>query len=173
MGTNIGSPDVALGIHANHVGGDKKIVCDAAEEFAGSIEFHQRMLAAMEDVNVARGVQGDASGFYEVLPWGQLEEAGNDVVVERGSRQLVRPLSRGCASRWPKQEGHQNYRRTTAFSVHGLHLASLGIVRRVGRECSREGEGECRVSTAVTSGAESWPRKVARTPPGGATLPPH
>src|SRR5713101_507044 len=98
MGTNIGSPDVALGIHANHVGGDKKIVCDAAEEFAGSIEFHQRMLAAMEDVYVARGVHGDAGGFYEVLPWGQLEEAGDDIVVERRSRQVVRRLSRGRAS---------------------------------------------------------------------------
>src|SRR5216683_1010653 len=109
MGTNIGSPDVALGIHANHVGGDKKIVCDAAEEFARSIEFHQRMLAAMEDVNVALRVHGDASGFYEVLPWGQLEEAGNDVVVDRGSRQIVRRLSRRRASAWRKQDARQNY----------------------------------------------------------------
>jgi len=109
MGTNIGSPDVALGIHANHVGGDKKIVCDAAEESAGSIEFHQRMLAAMEDVYVVLGVHGDASGFYEVLRWGQLEEAGNDFVVDRRSSQIVGPLSRRCTGPYPRQEAHENY----------------------------------------------------------------
>src|SRR6266852_7165014 len=119
VGTHVGGPDVALSIHANHVRGDKKIVGDAAEEFSGSIEFHQRMLAAMENVNVALRVHSHASGFYEVLLWRQLKEAGNDIVVDRRGRQIVRPLSRGCTSPQPKQEAHQDYRQKTAFSVHG------------------------------------------------------
>src|SRR5436305_255550 len=50
MRTDIGGPDVVLGIDANHVRCYEQIVGDAAHEFAGKVEFHEWMFATMENV---------------------------------------------------------------------------------------------------------------------------
>jgi len=52
MRTDIGGPDIVLGIDANHVRCYEQLVGNAAEEFAGRVEFHEWVFAAMKNVNV-------------------------------------------------------------------------------------------------------------------------
>src|SRR5712691_9795163 len=49
MRTDVGSPDVVLGIDANHMRGHEQVVGNAADEFAGGVEFHKRMFPPVED----------------------------------------------------------------------------------------------------------------------------
>jgi hypothetical protein len=55
---------------------------DAAYEFAGGVELHERMLATMENVNVPFGIDGDTSQLDHVLFWGQLKEIRDHVVIQ-------------------------------------------------------------------------------------------
>ncbi len=52
MRTDIGGPDMVLGIDANHVRCYEQVVGNAAYEFDERVEFHEWMFAAMKNVNV-------------------------------------------------------------------------------------------------------------------------
>src|SRR5437868_3305437 len=74
MRAHVGSPDIVLGIHSHHVSRDEQVVGKAVDEFARRIKFHQRVLAAMKDIDVSLGVYGDSGGLDKMLVGRKLEE---------------------------------------------------------------------------------------------------
>jgi hypothetical protein len=50
MRTDIGSPDVVLGIDPHHMCCYKQVVGNAAQEFARRVEFHEWMFAPMKHI---------------------------------------------------------------------------------------------------------------------------
>jgi hypothetical protein len=85
MGADIRGPDVVVGVNPYHVCHHEQVVVDAADEPAGRVEFHERMLAPMKDVDVMPRVHRHASRLHEVLAWRQLEESLNWCVGALGN----------------------------------------------------------------------------------------
>ena len=81
MGTDVGSPDVVFGIDANHVRRHEQVVGNAPDELTRSIEFHERMLPPMKEVDVSFRIHGDASRFDQMLFCRNPEEVRNGVVI--------------------------------------------------------------------------------------------
>ena len=80
--TDVGSPDVVFSIDANHVRRHEQVVRNAAEEFAGRVELHERMLSTMKNVDVPLRIHRDARRFDQMLSRWQLEEIRNHLVVQ-------------------------------------------------------------------------------------------
>ena len=83
MGGDVGRPDVVVGIDAQPMRPLEQAVAEAADEMAVRVELHQRHRAAVDDEDVALGVEGDARGAAEIGAGRQLERFGNRNVVER------------------------------------------------------------------------------------------
>jgi hypothetical protein len=66
------------------VGSDKEIVGKAADEFSGRVEFHQRMPAAMEYVDMPFRIHGDTAGLDKIFAGSQLKEIWNCLVIQLG-----------------------------------------------------------------------------------------
>ena len=82
MRADVRRPDVVLGIDAYHVGRDKKIIRDAADEFSRRIELHQRMFAAMKHVNMPLRIDRYPRDFDEMFAGRELKEIGHRFVIE-------------------------------------------------------------------------------------------
>src|SRR3989441_11419512 len=66
----------------DHMRRDEQVVGNAADKSARTIEFHERMFAAMEHVDVPLGIHRNPGGFHEVHTRRQLEEIRNRLVIE-------------------------------------------------------------------------------------------
>ena len=60
VGGNVGGPDVVVGVDPQTVRAFEHAVAEAADEIAVGIEFHQRHRPAMDDEDIALGVERDA-----------------------------------------------------------------------------------------------------------------
>src|SRR5262249_44583820 len=85
MCADIGGPQVVLAIYSQGVWGDKKVVGDATDILSGRIEFHERMSAPMEYVNVPFRTYRDTAALDEILTGRQLKEIWNCLVIEFGN----------------------------------------------------------------------------------------
>jgi hypothetical protein len=72
---NISSPDVVLSIDSDHVCCNEQIVSNAAEEFAGRIELHERMFSTVKDVDVSLRIHRDAGRLDECSPDGNWKKS--------------------------------------------------------------------------------------------------
>jgi len=82
VGTDVNGPNIVVEVHAHGMGGDKQIVGNTPNEFTSRIKFDQRVLAAMEDVDVSLGADSDAGDFNKILACGELEKIRNNYVVD-------------------------------------------------------------------------------------------
>lgn len=80
----VGRPDVVFGIDAQTVRIGKDAVSQRTDVAAVAVEFHQHMLAAVEDEDMAFGIERDTGARAEVDPLGQLEDVGYRFVPEIG-----------------------------------------------------------------------------------------
>jgi len=64
------------------VRGDKQVVGYAADELPRLGEFHECVLAAVEDVNVPLGIHSDSGGFHEVFARRQVEKIRNYLIIK-------------------------------------------------------------------------------------------
>src|SRR5712692_4636633 len=70
MRADVGGPDVVFDVDVHQVRCDERVVGKAAKEFAGRIEFHERMFSAMENADVSFRIHRNASRFDEMLSGG-------------------------------------------------------------------------------------------------------
>jgi hypothetical protein len=74
---HVGGPDVVLRVDPQTVRPFEQPVAEPADEIAVRIEFHQRHRSAMDDEDVAPGVEGNARRSTKVHARRQLERFGN------------------------------------------------------------------------------------------------
>jgi hypothetical protein len=72
--TDVGNPNVVIGIHSQAVGGLKQAIAERANKPTTAVEFDERLRAAMEYQNVPFRIQRDAGDFAEIHPGGDREE---------------------------------------------------------------------------------------------------
>src|SRR5439155_20136412 len=90
MRADVCRPNVVLGVHSYRVSGHKEIIGDAAKEFPVSVKLHQRMFAAVKDVDMTLGIYCHTSDLNEVFARRQLKEIEDRFVVELGNRFLTK-----------------------------------------------------------------------------------
>ncbi|MBR1209374.1 hypothetical protein [Bradyrhizobium sp. JYMT SZCCT0180] len=74
---NVGCPDVILRVDPQAVRAFEHALAEPADEMAVGIEFHQRHQPAMNDEDVAFGIEGDARRAAKIHARRQLERFGN------------------------------------------------------------------------------------------------
>src|SRR4051794_12815219 len=74
---HVGGPDIVLGIDPQPMRALEQPVAEAADEMTVRIEFHQRHRPAMDDEDVAFGIEGDARGAAKIHAGWQFERFGN------------------------------------------------------------------------------------------------
>src|SRR5438445_4702884 len=82
MRADVCRPNVVVGVHTYRVSGHKEIIGDAAKEFPVSVKLHQRMFAAVKDVDMTLGIYCHTSDLNEVFARRQLKEIGDRFVIE-------------------------------------------------------------------------------------------
>src|SRR5262249_21080805 len=140
---DVGRPDVVVCIDSNHVRGYEEIVRDAPQQASRRVEFHQRVLTAVEEINVALRVDRDPARLDEVLPWRQLKETRDDFVIELRTLRLESGLCRS-GRRPPRgyQETETDDDARAPIQTHDGHLAPGDIqVRRMGDSMSAAHDG--------------------------------
>lgn len=80
---DIGRPDVVVRVDAQAVRPLEQAVAETADEVAVGVEFHQRHRPAMDDVDVAPGVEGDARRAAEIHAGGEMEGVSDGDVGKR------------------------------------------------------------------------------------------
>ncbi len=83
VGRNVGRPDVVLRVDPQTVRPVEQPVAEPADEIAVAIEFHQRHRPAMDDEDVAFGVERNARRAAKVRTGRQLEGFGNRDIGKR------------------------------------------------------------------------------------------
>ena len=73
--SDVGGPDVVLRVDPQAVRPLEQPVAEAADEISVRIEFHQRHRPAMDDEDVAFGIEGDARRAAEVHAGGSLNDS--------------------------------------------------------------------------------------------------
>ena len=63
MGSAIGNPEIAVAIDLQAVGGFEEAFAHCADDFAVAVEFDNRVVAPVKDVDLLLWSDGDAGGF--------------------------------------------------------------------------------------------------------------
>src|SRR5262245_46259859 len=82
---NISCPEVVLAVDSQGVWRHKKVIGNAADILSGRIEFHERMPAAMEYIDVSFRTYRDTAALDEILTGRQLKEIWNCLVIKFGN----------------------------------------------------------------------------------------
>lgn len=101
------------------MGGDEKIIGYAAQKFSGCIKLHQRMFAAVKDINVALRIDCYAGDFNEMFAGRKLEKVRNRFVMQFWNC-LLAATRRNCSA----NENTSQDRQTTASSSPHIQIRS-------------------------------------------------
>jgi len=97
MAAIIGQKHRVIGHHVDAMRTRILALAPRAQEFAGAVEHHDRVLAAVEHVDIVVAVDTDPADFLEGPAVGQFRPIGNDTVFELpAANDHRRPSSRDC-----------------------------------------------------------------------------
>ena len=110
---DVGRPDIVLRVDPQPMRPVEEAGAERADELAARVELHQRVWSAMQDEDVALGVDRHARGAAERHARRQGEALGYRHVVERRLRGRLRDGKRG------RERGHQCTHQQDGEGFHG------------------------------------------------------
>jgi len=135
---NIGRPDVVLRVDPQAVRAFEHPLAEAADEVAVGIEFRQRQQPAVDDEDIAFGIEGDAGRAAKIHARRQLEGFGDRDVGKWWKFHLHNPLLTSGTSKVPSFAGSGQGARPFASQPCKNSFTHL---RTRAFSCAREGSG--------------------------------